>query len=128
MVTVQCQLRVRETMVNKMTIPLAAFACILLAMQSAPASSVIKHVFVITMENTDADQIYGKPKRAPFINKSIIPKFARATNFNDPLPDQDSEPHYIWMEAGTNVFSDHTFNSDDPPSAENSTASKNHLV
>ena len=32
------------------------------------------------------------------------------------------------MEAGTNVFPDHTFQSDDRPSALNSTASKDHLV
>jgi phospholipase C len=39
-----------------------------------------------------------------------------------------SEPHYVWMEAGTNSFSDHTFSSDDAPSASNSTASTAHLA
>jgi phospholipase C len=32
------------------------------------------------------------------------------------------------MEAGTNAFSDHTFTTDNNPSASNSTASTNHLV
>jgi len=115
-------------MIKKLTISIAALVHVLFAMQAAGAASVIKHVFVIVMENTDADQIYGKLKRAPYINKSLIPKYARATNFNDPLPEEDSEPHYVWMEAGTNEFSDHTFDSDDPPSAKNSTASTDHLV
>jgi hypothetical protein len=115
-------------MIKTLTVPLAAFVHVLFAMQPVAAASAIKHVFVIAMENTDADEVYGKLKRAPYLNKFIIPKYARATNFNDPLPEEDSEPHYIWMEAGTNAFSDNTFSSDDPPSAENSTASKDHLV
>ena len=57
----------------------------LFAMQGADASS-IGHVFVITMENTDAVDIYGKKARAPYINNSIIPNYARASNFADPLP------------------------------------------
>src|SRR6185312_16273891 len=44
------------------------------------------------------------------------------------LPGRPSEPHYIWMEAGTDTFADHMFVNDDPPSAANSTASTNHLV
>ncbi len=101
---------------------------ILFMIQTAEAASAIKHVFVIAMENTAAKEIYGNLKRAPYINKSIIPLYAHGTNFNDPLPKEDSEPHYIWMEAGTNAFPDHTFQSDDRPSASNSTASKDHLV
>jgi phosphatidylinositol-3-phosphatase len=102
-------------------------------MQQAAAEPMIKHVFTIVMENTDSVSIYGKTKRAPFINKSLMPKYARAANFNDPLPDTPekevpSEPHYIWMEAGTNVFSDYTFSNDDDSSTKNSTASGDHLV
>src|SRR5205807_5758348 len=61
-------------------------------------------------------------------NNTLIPNFARATNFRDPLPGLDSEPHYIWMEAGTNKFKDRTFDSDGDPSSSNSTASTDHLV
>ena len=49
-------------------------------------AGAIKHVIVIAMENTDADEMYGKAKRAPYLNKEIMPNFARAGNFNDPLP------------------------------------------
>jgi len=48
--------------------------------------------------------------------------------FADPLPDSlPSEPHYVWMEAGTNAFSDRTFTSDSNPSSSNSTSSTAHL-
>jgi hypothetical protein len=104
----------------------AAFAGILLSMQGAPASS-IKHVFVVAMENTDARDIYGKKTRAPYINNSLIPNYARAANFADPLPKLHSEPHYIWMEAGTHKFDDHTFTTDADPSTKNSTGTANHL-
>lgn len=48
--------------------------------------------------------------------------------FGDALPSLPSEPHYIWMEGGTNVYTDHTFTNDNDPSATNSTASTDHLV
>ena len=54
--------------------------------------------------------------------------YAFATRFIDERPDLDSEPHYIWMEAGTNVFDDHAFLGDGRPSAKNSTKSTAHLV
>ncbi len=116
-------------MVKKLTVSIAAFAHILFAMQAAAESaSVIKFVFVIAMENKDAKQIYGNLSRAPYINNSLIANYARATNFKDPLLELNSEPHYIWMEAGTNAFSDHTFRTDNDPSPKNSTASTDHLV
>jgi len=115
-------------MIKKLAVSITVFIHILFMAQAAKAASAIKHVFVIAMENTDAKQIYGNLKRAPYINMSIIPKYARGTNFSDPLPKEESEPHYIWMEAGTNAFPDHIFDSDDRPSASNSTASKDHLV
>jgi phosphatidylinositol-3-phosphatase len=115
-------------MIEKKAIVIAAIGYIFFADHFAGAEPSIKHVFVIAMENTDAIQIYGKSKRAPYINSAIIPKYARATNFIDPLPAEDSEPHYLWMEAGTNAFTDHTFQSDDDPPAHNSTASTDHLV
>jgi phospholipase C len=91
-------------------------------------ASAIKHVFVIALENHGASDIYGNTTSAPYINQTLMPLFGRATNFIDRLPSLNSEPHYVWMEAGTNAFSDHTFTTDNNPSASNSTASTNHLV
>ena len=106
-----------------------ACACALgmISAQSAQGS-VIQHVFVITMENHDGSQIYGNTTDAPYINNTLIPNYARATNFNDELPSLVSEPHYLYMEAGTNAFSDHTFTTDNNPSSTNSTGSTAHLV
>ena len=94
----------------------------------ALASSAIQHVFVIALENHGASDIYGNTASAPYINQTLLPMYGRATNFIDKLPNLNSEPHYVWMEAGTNAFADHTFTTDDNPSASNSTASTNHLV
>ncbi len=88
----------------------------------------VKHVFVVAMENQDADRLYGNSDDAPYINGALIPRAARATAFADALPGLPSEPHYVWTEAGTNAFGDHTFTTDDSPSASNSTASGDHLV
>jgi len=90
-------------------------------------ASAIKHVFVIAMENHGAADIYGNTTHAPFINNTLLPMAGRATNFIDKLPQLASEPHYVWMEAGTNAFSDHTFTTDNNPSSSNSTASTAHL-
>ena len=95
--------------------------------EGAATTSVIKHVFVIAMENHDASQIYGNSS-APYINNTLVPAYAHASNFNDELPlSIPSEPHYVWMEAGTNAFSDHTFTTDNDPSSSNSTSSTAHL-
>ncbi len=95
----------------------------------AAEASVIQHVFVISMENHDGSQIYGNTTDAPYINNTLIPSYAHATNFNDPLAlSIPSEPHYVWMEAGTNAFSDTTFTTDNNPSSSNSTSSTAHLV
>lgn len=101
-----------------------------LAGTAAPLTgSVIQHVFVIAMENHDSSQIYGNTSSAPYINNTLIPNYARATNFNDELAlSIPSEPHYVWMEAGTNAFSDRTFTGDSDPSSTNSTNSSAHLV
>jgi hypothetical protein len=106
---------------------LAVLAGICLSAQTAEARPAIRHVFVIAMENAPASHIYGNPA-APYINNRLLPKYAHANNFNDVLPNLPSEPQYILMEAGTNVFADANFQTDSPPSAANSTASKDHLV
>ena len=104
-------------------------ACALsLSVVPAARAGVIQHVFVIVMENHDGSQIYGNTTDAPYINNTLIPSYARSTNFNDELPSLASEPHYIWMEAGTNAFSDHTFTTDNVPSKTNSTSSTAHMV
>jgi hypothetical protein len=95
----------------------------------ATTTSVIKHVFVIAMENHDASQIYGNAGDAPYISGTLMPRYARATNFDDELPQAlPSEPHYVWMEAGTNAFPDRTFTTDADPSESNSTKSTAHLT
>src|SRR3954452_13564600 len=97
-------------------------------LSTASGASVIQHVFVIAMENHDSSQIYGNTTDAPYINNTLIPSYAHATNFNDELPTLAREPHYLYMEAGTNAFSDHTFTTDNNPSSSNSTSSTAHLV
>ena len=91
-------------------------------------ASAIQHVFVIALENHGASDIYGNTASAPYINQTLLPQYGRATNFIDKLPALNSEPHYVWMEAGTNAFADHTFTTDNNPSASNTTSSTSHLV
>jgi len=92
-----------------------------------PSGSQTKYVFVVAMENQPSSAVYGSSD-APYLN-GLLSKYAHATAFGDPLPDAiPSEPHYVWMEAGTNQFSDATFTGDSDPSASNSTKSTAHLV
>lgn len=84
-------------------------------------------VFVIALENENISAIYGSD-RAAYLNGTVLPGSATAGNFDDELPTLPSEPHYVWMEAGTNAFADHTFETDSSPSASNSTASTDHLA
>jgi hypothetical protein len=94
------------------------------------ATTGVHHtVFVIPMENESSSVIYGDGSGAPYINNTLMPAAAYATNFKDELVASiPSEPHYVWMEAGTNTFSDHTFTTDNDASAANSTNSTAHLV
>ena len=88
----------------------------------------IQHVFVVAMENADAATVYDSASWS-YLDHHLLPQAARALAFQDQLPvGAPSEPHYIWMEAGTDAFADHTFTTDDPPSAANSTGDSNHLV
>jgi len=94
----------------------------------ARSANPVKYVFVIAMENQDGTSVYGNTTSAPYINGTLVPKYAKASSFTDPLPlAVPSEPHYVWMEAGTNAFADYTFTSDDDPSTTNSTSSTAHL-
>ena len=92
-------------------------------------AGTIQHVFVIAMENHDSTEIYGDTTDAPYINNMLLAMGAHATNFGDELSlIIPSEPHYVWMEAATNVFSDVTFTSDADPSPSNSTSNTAHLA
>ena len=85
-------------------------------------------VFVIPMENESSSAIYNNAG-APYINNMLMPVAAYASMFADELPSAiPSEPHYVWMEAGTNVFADQTFLTDADASTSNSTNSTAHLV
>jgi len=84
-------------------------------------------IFVIPMENKSQGQIIGDTTDAPYIN-GLLATSASASMFQDELPALVSEPHYVWMEAGTNAFNDITFTNDNDPSATHSTASTAHLV
>jgi phosphatidylinositol-3-phosphatase len=91
--------------------------------------NVKRSIFVIPMENEPSSAIYSS-SNAPYINSLMsgtTPKAAWATNFQDELPSLPSEPHYVWMEAGTNQFADITFTTDSDPSGSHSTASTQHL-
>jgi hypothetical protein len=89
----------------------------------------LQHVFVIAMENHDSGEIYGNKTDAPYINNMLLSMGAHATNFTDELAQAiPSEPHYVWMEAATNKFSDVTFTSDADPSTSNTTQSHAHLA
>jgi hypothetical protein len=90
--------------------------------------SSARTVFVIVMENESSSAIYNSAS-APYINTTIKPEAAWATMFMDELPAiVPSEPHYVWMEAGTNQFSDITFLTDSDASGGNSTISTAHLA
>jgi hypothetical protein len=92
-----------------------------------PGARANPFVFVIALENHSSAAIYGSAS-APYINGTLLSRYARAAKFVDELSNLPSEPHYIWMEAGTNVFADRVFTADAAPTAVNSTASTAHLV
>src|SRR5262249_309184 len=93
----------------------------------ALTSSNIQHVFIIMMENKNASDIYGN-SGAPYLNQ-LMHDYAYSANFGDVLADSvPSDPHYVWLEAGTNAFADHTFTGDGDPTSTNSTASTAHLT
>jgi phosphatidylinositol-3-phosphatase len=91
------------------------------------ATAGAPHVFVIAMENKSSTSIYGNVN-ASFLN-ALKAQYGTAQNYRDVLSSSvPSEPHYIWLEAGTNAFADRTFTGDADATATNSTADTNHLV
>jgi len=91
------------------------------------AAASKRSIFIIPMENEPSSAIYGNTTYAPYIN-SLMSQAAVATKFQDELPALVSEPHYVWMEAGTNQFTDVTFTTDANPSGSHSTSSTAHLT
>src|SRR3569623_1667752 len=96
------------------------------AASDAPAAAK-RSIFIIPMENEPSSAIYGNMTYAPYIN-SLMSQAAYATKFQDELPALVSEPHYVWMEAGTNQFNDITFTTDANPTGSHSTSSVEHLT
>ena len=88
----------------------------------------VEHVFVVAMENQDANRIYGNIDDAPYINGTLLPPLRARDRVQRRAPGLPSEPHYVWMEAGTNAFADHTFTTDDRPSSHEQHGSGDHLV
>jgi hypothetical protein len=97
---------------------------------SSQSGSNIKYVFVIVEENIGANQIYQDPTDAPYIVNTLMAAYGWGTGYGDPVQNfpHVSEPHYIWMEAGTNALPDYTFTTDDDASSSNSTDSTAHLA
>lgn len=96
-----------------------------------PPTPNIKHIFVIVEENHDWASIYQNSD-APYINSTLLSQGAFATNYHN-VPENmgdlhPSELNYIFLSSGQVAFPDHTFTTDDIPSADNSTASTNNLV
>src|SRR6266581_10073 len=97
--------------------------------------SGIKNVFMIVMENQDWSSIKGNTPSAPYINSLLTRSDASyASNYHNVAPPETanghlhpSEPNYIWLEAGTNSFADHTFTTDNDATSGNYTTSTSHL-
>src|SRR5262245_58656838 len=71
------------------------------AVDSGGSTFSIKKVFVITMENQGTAAVYGSAD-ASYLN-SLMMQGGHATMYGDVLgASVPSEPHYVWMEAGTN--------------------------
>ncbi|CAN5461968.1 alkaline phosphatase family protein [soil metagenome] len=98
--------------------------------------NAIQRVYVVMMENNGASSVYGNTADCPYINNTLMATYGYAgaatanhSNYTDDVASTTpSEPHYIWIEAGTNVLSDHTFATDADPSAGNSSTSTKHLA
>jgi hypothetical protein len=97
-----------------------------LSSTATQASTTNPYVLLVLMENHNASQIYGNTSSAPYINGTLLPKYAHATNYTTTV--HPSEPNYVWLEAGSNNTGDHTFTTDNDPSSSNSTGTTSHLV
>ena len=71
-------------------------------LDDSAAMATLKTVFVIVMENKNWTQIAGNPDAA-YINGTLVPSSALATQYFNPPHLHPSEPNYIWMEAGDSL-------------------------
>lgn len=96
-------------------LPALALACALVACSSkskstgsgasvAPltAHATGKSVFLIVLENTNWSAVKGSAD-APYINGTLLAKFAHAEQYFNPPGLHPSEPNYVWLEAGDNL-------------------------
>jgi hypothetical protein len=88
----------------------ALVATIFLLRQS-PHKPLMKHVFLIMMENsnwTGTDQALKGSPDAPYINTVLLPMASSANQYYTPPNIHPSLPNYLWLEAGTNfgIFDD----------------------
>jgi hypothetical protein len=67
----------------------------------APGSAA-KPIFLILMENHTWAQVKGSAS-APYINGTLLPKYAHAEQYYNPPGLHPSEPNYIYLEAGDNL-------------------------
>lgn len=95
------------------------------------ALTKIHHVFVIVEENRDWSEIY-KNTDAPYLNNSLLKKSAFAKDYHNTPKNlvalHPSEPNYILLEAGKDIFGDNVFTTNDNPSSTYSTNSTAHLT
>ncbi len=63
-----------------------------------PKPKVLKNVFMILLENRNWDDIKSNPL-APYINDTLLPMAAYATNYSNPPNNHPSLPNYLWLEA-----------------------------
>ena len=78
---------------------------------------------MIVMENHNWSDILGS-ESAPYINDTLLPEAAYATQDYNPPGLHPSEPNYLWLEAGTNFG----ITNDDAPSANSQPTGTAHLV
>ena len=72
----------------------------------SPGAHNIQNVFIIMMENHNwtgdgTSSIQNNPD-TPYINLTLLPASAHASNYNNPPHIHPSLPNYLWLEAGTN--------------------------
>jgi hypothetical protein len=95
---------------------------------SGPPDDEPFYVFTIALENKSDVAIYGNP-RAPYLNNVLMADGGHALAYRDCFAlSVPSEPHYVWLEAGTNRFDDHEFLTNAAPSADNSTGDTRHIA
>jgi hypothetical protein len=89
---------------------------------AASASSPIRNVFVIVMENANWASFKGNPS-APYLNNTLLPAAAHAEQYYNPPGNHPSLPNYLWMEAGSSLG----IVDDNPPSINHQTTTQ-HLA